>query len=170
MSEFVERLAQEFADDKDYAHAYMEAHTSSRIASQIKVLREQRKLTQAQLAVLSGMKQERISAIEDVDYDAWTIKTLRKLARAFDILVQISFVPFSESILDVANLNRKRLEVESREADLAHFCKHRFRIDGDGNWSVVAAPARPYLVSSLTGPVNPTNKGWQDLSPIKIAQ
>src|SRR5512139_1203347 len=101
MSQFVERLTKEFAD-KDYAHAYMESHTSSRIATQIKVLREQRGLTQAELAELSNMKQERICALEDVDYDAWTIKTLRKLARAFDTHLQVSFIPFSRGILDVA--------------------------------------------------------------------
>lgn len=167
MSELVERLTQEFAD-KDYAHAYMEAHGSSRIATQIKVLREQRRLTQAQLAELSGMKQERICALEDVDYDAWTIKTLRKLARAFDTHVQVSFVPFSQGILDVANISRKRLEVESREADLAHFGKLRFRVDGDGNWHA-ANPARLYAIPSSKGPVNPANQGWQDLIAVKVA-
>ena len=166
MSELVERLTQEFAD-KDYAHAYMEAHASSRIATQIKVLREQRNLTQAQLATLSGMMQERISTIEDVDYDAWTIKTLRKLARAFDTHVQISFVSFSEGILDVANLNRKRLEVESREADLMHFSKRKFRADGDGNWSAVN-PARLYAFPSPKGPVNVViGQEWQSLEPVK---
>lgn len=169
MSEFVERLTKEFAD-KDYAHAYMEAHASSRIATQIKVLREQRGLTQAQLADLSSMKQERVCALEDVDYDAWTIKTLRKLARAFDTHVHISFTPFSEGILDVASLSRKRLEVESREADLAHFGKLRFRVDGDGNWRAVAE-ATLYVLPSSKGPVDPGSaEEWHDLVPVKVAR
>lgn len=75
MKELTERLVKEFAD-KDYAHAYMDSHQSTRLATQIKVLREQRGLTQKQLAEMSKMKQERISALEDVDYDSWTIATL----------------------------------------------------------------------------------------------
>lgn len=166
MSELVERLTQEFSD-KDYAHVYMDAHASSRIATQIKVLREQRELTQAQLAELSNMKQERVCALEDVDYDAWTVNTLRKLARAFDTHLQFSFVPFSQGILDVANLCRKRLEAESRASDLEHFGKHRFRIDGDGSWQVVT-PTQLYAISTSKGPVSPAD-GWQDLDAVKVA-
>lgn len=123
MKELVNRLIHEFMD-KDYAHAYMDSHQSSRIATQIKVLREQRKLTQKQLAELSKMKQERISALEDVDYDAWTISTLRKLARAFDTTLQISFVPFSQGIQDIADFSSDYLQVESRKIDLSNFTKH----------------------------------------------
>lgn len=123
MKELVNRLIYEFMD-KDYAHAYMDSHQSSRIATQIKVLREQRGLTQKQLAELSKMKQERISALEDVDYDAWTISTLRKLARAFDTTLQISFIPFSQGIQDIADFGSNHLQVESREIDLNNFRKH----------------------------------------------
>lgn len=122
MKELIDRLAQEFMD-KDYAHAYMDSHQSTRLATQIKVLREQRGLTQKQLAELSKMKQERICALEDVDYDAWTITTLRKLARAFDTTLQVSFIPFSQGIQDITCFSRKYLQVESREKDLKHFAK-----------------------------------------------
>lgn len=166
MSELIERLTQEFAD-KDYAHAYMEAHVSSRIATQIKVLREQRGLTQAQLAELSDMKQERVCTLEDVDYDAWTIKTLRKLARAFDAHVQISFVPFRQGILDVANLSRKLLEVESRETDLENFGKHRFRIYGDGTWKG-ANPLQLISSPPRQGTVEPSQE-WQNTASVKVA-
>jgi transcriptional regulator with XRE-family HTH domain len=166
MSELVERLTTEFAN-KDYAHAYMESHESSRVAAQIKVLREQRGLTQTQLAKLSGMMQERISALEDVDYDAWTIKTLRKLARAFDVHVSVSFVPFSNGILDVASLCRKRLEVEPREADLDQLSKLSIRVDGDGNWKA-AAPVVLFPVQVPKGPVHPS-QNWQDLPPMRVA-
>lgn len=119
MKKLGKHLAHEFMD-KDYAHAYMDSHQSTRIATQIKVLREQRGLTQKQLAELSKMKQERISALEDVDYDAWTISTLRKLAHAFDTTLQISFIPFSQGIQDIANFSREHLQAESRETDLKH--------------------------------------------------
>lgn len=119
MKELINSLIHEFMD-KDYAHAYMDSHQSTRIATQIKVLREQRELTQKQLAELCKMKQERISALEDVHYDAWTISTLRKLAYAFDTTLQISFIPFSQGIQDIADFGREYLQVESRETDLMH--------------------------------------------------
>lgn len=120
MSEFRNKLISEFSD-KDYAHAYMNSHQSSRIATQIKVLREQRGLTQKRLAELAGFKQERVSALEDVDYDSWTLSTLRKLAKAFDTTLHISFVPFSEGIKDIENFGRQYLEVDNRENDLSNF-------------------------------------------------
>ena len=168
MSELVERLTKEFAD-KDYAHVYMEAHASSRIATQIKVLREQRGLTQAKLAELSNMKQERVCALEDVDYDAWTISTLRKLARAFDVHLQVSFIPFSQGIQDVANFSRNALEVESREVDLEHFRKHAYliKIEDDGQWKDTNPQSALKLISHLArGPVEP-NPEWQEISELK---
>lgn len=127
MNEFRSRLISEFSD-KDYAHAYMNSHQSSRIATQIKVLREQRGLTQSELAELAGLKQERISKLEDVDYDSWTLSTLRKLAQAFDTTLHVSFIPFSEGIKDVELFGREFLEVDSRDDDL-----HNFLRNGDFN-------------------------------------
>lgn len=124
MNKFRSRLVNEFSD-KDYAHAYMNSHQSSRIATQIKVLREQRGLTQSELADLSGLKQERISKLEDVNYDSWTLSTLRKLAKAFDTTLHVSFVPFSEGIKDVESFSREFLAVDSRNDDLHNVLVNR---------------------------------------------
>lgn len=118
MKKLNEELTQDFID-KEYAHAYMNSHQSRRIATQIKVLREQRGLSQVDLANLAGMKQERISILEDTDYNSWTLATLRKLAFAFDTTLEISFVSFSHGIKDIENFSRKHLEVLSREEDLS---------------------------------------------------
>jgi transcriptional regulator with XRE-family HTH domain len=113
MKELVKTLTTEF-DDKEYAHAYMEEFSNMAIAAQIKVLREQRGWTQKQLAEASGMKQERICALEDVDYDAWTIKVLRRLAKSFDLTVKVSFEKFSSGILDVSKMSAETLKRTSR--------------------------------------------------------
>lgn len=127
MKELLKTLANEFKD-KEYAHAYMEEFSNILIASQIKALREQRDWTQQQLAKASGMKQERISTIEDVNYDAWTLKTLRKLARAFDLTIKVSFEKFSTSMVDIPKINRTDLQRKSRDEDLLEFvnndCTH----------------------------------------------
>jgi transcriptional regulator with XRE-family HTH domain len=125
MNELVKTLVTEF-DDKEYAHAYMEEFSNMAIAAQIKVLREQRGWTQKQLAESAKMKQERISALEDVDYDAWTIKTLRKLAKAFDLTIKVSFEKFSSGILDVSKISSETLKRTSREEDLKEFSCNGF--------------------------------------------
>jgi transcriptional regulator with XRE-family HTH domain len=126
MKELVKTLVSEFGD-KEYAHAYMEEFSNMAIAAQIKALREQRNWTQHQLAQAANMKQERICALEDVDYDAWTIKTLRKLAKAFDLTVKVSFEKFSTGILDIPKMDRQSLQRTSRTEDLIAFSHSGFR-------------------------------------------
>jgi transcriptional regulator with XRE-family HTH domain len=101
-------LRQSF-QDKEYAHAYAEDFVNAFVATQLKVLREQRGLTQAQLAELTGMKQSRISALEDINYGAWNLKTLRRLAAAFDVALTVKFESFSTFIEDVSTFSRERL-------------------------------------------------------------
>ncbi len=132
MKELVKTLVGEF-DNKEYAHAYLEEFSNMEIATQIKVLREQRGLTQAQLADLAGMKQERICALEDVDYRSWMLKTLRKLAEAFDLSLKVSFESFSNRAFDVDGLSRSKLERASRDEDLVQLSKDLYQ-DSTG-WS-----------------------------------
>jgi hypothetical protein len=72
------------------------------------------------------MKQERVCALEDVDYDAWTIKTLRKLAKAFDLTIKVSFEKFSSGILDISKINPETLKRTSRKEDLMEFSRNEF--------------------------------------------
>lgn len=119
MSELAENVRKEFLKDKEYAHAYMEEFENSYIATQIKVLREQNDLTQNELAELAEMKQERISVLENVNYSSWSINTLRKLARAFDLVLHVSFENFGDEIKAITSLNREGLSRIAREKDLS---------------------------------------------------
>jgi transcriptional regulator with XRE-family HTH domain len=125
MTELVKTLLTEFKD-KEYAHAYMEEFSNMAIAAQIKVLREQYGWTQKKLAEAADMKQERVCALEDVDYDAWTIKTLRKLAKAFDLTIKVSFEKFSSGILDISKISAETLKRTSRPQDLLEFSQDGF--------------------------------------------
>jgi len=118
MSELTKKLVSEFSEH-EYAHAYMEAHTVSRIAAQVHALRKQRGWSQNELADKAGMAQERVSKIESADFESVTLKTLNKFAEAFDVHLHVAFVPFSQGIVDVANMTPKGLEVLPRGADLA---------------------------------------------------
>ncbi|WP_111517677.1 MULTISPECIES: helix-turn-helix transcriptional regulator [Cupriavidus] len=163
MSELARTLAKEF-QGKEYAHAYVNEAVSMRLAAQIKVLREQRGWTQEELARRAGMKQERISVLEDTDYDSWTLKTLRAIAEAFDVSVSASFEPFSKAIMAVVNLNKDCLRVTAREEDLEDFCRHTF-FHNDGQWRSTNRP-RLATVIAMREPARPnSNRGtWQTVA------
>jgi len=120
MNALLKALVEEFAD-KEYAHAYMEEFQNMLLAGQIKALREQRGWTQEELAQVAGMKQARISKLENAEYDSWTLATLRKLAEAFDVTVKVSFEEFSKAIVEIVTLKKEKLARIPREEDLARF-------------------------------------------------
>jgi len=96
--------------DKDYRHAYAESFLDTFIATQIRVLREQREWTQADLAEAAEMKQSRISTIENANYSGWSLSTLKRLARAFDVPLFVSFGTFGRLVIDVRDFKRENLE------------------------------------------------------------
>lgn len=111
-----EQLKEKFRD-RVYRHAYANSFLDSQIATQIKAIREQRGLTQLQLAELAGMKQSRISALEDVNYSSWSIATLKRLAKAFDLAPVFTFETFGSLTDRATSFDRPTLERESFEAD-----------------------------------------------------
>ncbi|MBD8725732.1 helix-turn-helix transcriptional regulator [Oxalobacteraceae sp. CFBP 13708] len=118
MNELRIELAEEFKD-AEYAHAYLEENSNMRIAAQIRALRIARGWTQEDLAIAASMKQARVSKIESADFDSLTLKTLRKLAQAFDVNLFVSFNSISDAVTDFIGLSKERLICESREVSLA---------------------------------------------------
>lgn len=161
MKEFFNRLKKDF-NDKEYAHSYMESHAVSCLAAQVFALRKQRRLSQEELAALTGIAQETISKIESGNFSSLTMKTLQKLSRAFDVNLRIAFEPFSSGILDVANLTKEQLEVESRKADLvSSFTDHTVFIHRSGEWKAINH-LRVGVVASQLQPLKPKDE-WQSL-------
>ena len=118
MSTPFERMRRDFGD-KEYRHAYADEFLNTKIATQIKVLREQRRWTQGQLAQAAEMRQARISVLEDVNYSSWSIRTLRRLAEAFDLRLNVSFEEFGTLWLDLRDLSRESLSRRSFADDPA---------------------------------------------------
>lgn len=109
MSEFPTNLKKEFLDE-EYRYAYAEDFLNTVIATQIRVLREQRELTQQQLADLMGTKQAGVSRLENVNYSAWKTETLRKLARALKVRLKITFEDFTSLLDEANNFSRENLQ------------------------------------------------------------
>lgn len=104
--------------DKSYRDSFVASHIFNGIAFQIKSMREHKPLTQKELGDLAGMKQERISVLENPNNSNVTIDTLRRIASAFDIALMIRFVPFSDLVKWDINLSPEVLTAKSFEEDL----------------------------------------------------
>jgi transcriptional regulator with XRE-family HTH domain len=116
MSDIAEHLRDELKD-AEYSEGYAESFLDSYIATQIKVLREQRGLSQQGLADLIGTKQGAVSRIEDVNYSKWNVSTLKKLARAFRVRLKVSFETYGSLLVEVTTFSRESLQREPRESD-----------------------------------------------------
>ena len=96
--------------DLEYAEGYAESFLNSWIATQIKVIREQREMTQADLAAETGTTQTAISRIENVNYSAWNIRTLKKIAKALRVRLRVTFEAFGSLPEDMGAFRREGLE------------------------------------------------------------
>lgn len=117
MSRLGDRLKKDLKKDKEYRHGYADEFLNESIATQIKVLREQRGWTQGQLAEEAKMKQSRISVLENVSYEARSLSTLKRLAEAFDLTLRVSFESFGSRLIDIERFSRESLERFTFEKD-----------------------------------------------------
>jgi len=118
VNQLLERLGKDFKDE-DNRYVYADTVTNAFVSAQIKALKEDRKLSQAELAELIGTQQSGISRLLRLDYSAWQIETLRKLARAFGVRLRISFEEFGTLMDDVSGFNKKNLLPRKFEDDPA---------------------------------------------------
>lgn len=110
-------LLHEFKDE-DYRYGYADSQLDTYIATQIKILREQRGLTQADLAAKCGMAQPRIAALEDCNYSAWSVRTLRRLARTLGVRLSVKFEDFPSLIEEIEKFSAATLVRDSFSGEL----------------------------------------------------
>lgn len=118
MSELREHLKDAFRDC-EYRHTFAEESLNTSIATQIKVLREQRGWNQGELATHADMQQPAISRFENINYSAWSLTTLKRLAQTFDLVLSVKFETFASLLNEVEEMNREYLERCSFEDDPA---------------------------------------------------
>jgi transcriptional regulator with XRE-family HTH domain len=102
---------------KAYRDAFVGAHISNTVSSQIAMMREKVGWTQTELATRAGMRQSRISVLEDPNYENIEVGTLRRIAAAFDVALTVRFVPFSELARWSANLSENDIVVPKFDED-----------------------------------------------------
>ena len=156
MNELIEKFKEEYKDEET-RRIYVDDFLNTVIATQIKVLREQRGLTQAQLAELASMRQERISVLEDIDYSSWTINVLRRLAEAFDLRLSVKFESFGSFLHEFETFGRDVLEKPSFDDDPA------FR-------ELAAATTTAYDVDIVPASGTAEDIDWDELFKMMVAE
>ena len=109
-------LREEFQDET-YRRAYAESFANTIIATQIRLLRGS--MNQTDFADLVGVKQSRISAMEDENYSAWSTKSLKRLATGRDVVFVGRFVSFGELLDWSRQMSKESLTVSSFADDPA---------------------------------------------------
>lgn len=76
----------------------IESNLAETIAFQIRATRNARGMTQADLAREAGMAQNNIARMESEAYGKHSITSLKRIAEAFDVALDVRFVPYSQYI------------------------------------------------------------------------
>lgn len=103
MKSFVRQLIDNFRD-RAYRESLAAEHLNATLSQQIAAVRQQRGLSQQELAKLVGTKQPGIARMERSDYGRANIATLQKIALALDCRLKVTLETYSslleESVLD----------------------------------------------------------------------
>ncbi len=129
MSEFQSVLREEFKASQEYREAYAEDFLNTWVATQCKVLREQRGMTQEQLAEKIGTKQAGVSRLENVNYSAWKTGTLRKIARALGVRLKVTFETYGTLLDEADYFSREYLRRPDFEHDPAFSAASAVTVD-----------------------------------------
>ena len=115
--------------------AFVDAEIDEMIAAQIRIMRENRRWTQRELGEFAGMAQARISDLEDPNYGRYTLRTLKRLAEAFNVGLSVRFVPASRLVYWGSDTSYEDLAVPSLEEEkLQTSDDELMSVDGTSWW------------------------------------
>lgn len=102
----------------EYRQAYLRSNVDSSIAHQIQLNREARGWTQKDLAKKLNTGQSAVSRIESPGYGKISISKLLEVAEAFDVALEVKFVPWSKLTKEVERWSASAQRVKSFDDDV----------------------------------------------------
>jgi transcriptional regulator with XRE-family HTH domain len=103
---------------KSYRDAYVAEHVKTSVPIQLRILRDQHDLTQAELARRARTTQTVISRIEDPDYGNLSLNSLLKIAAGLDVALLVKFVPFSRLLEEFKDVSPEAVAAESFDKEI----------------------------------------------------
>lgn len=91
--DFAEVIRRKLASDRPLAEAVNDEYVRLNVAGQIFAARKKAGMTQRELAEACGMKQSAIARLESTDYEGHRLDTVRRIAAALNLRIEITFVP-----------------------------------------------------------------------------
>lgn len=160
-----------FADsfkDKDYRGSFVEENIANGIPLQIRSLREREGWSQTELGRRCGKAQPVISKLEGLGYYGYTVRTLARIAAAFDVALIVRFAPFSEVLNHISELSGEDILVPRYDEDsrldslasvinLADSTAVAGKVESGPKVTASAMNAsRPRSIGSITSPKDPS--------------
>lgn len=106
---------------KAYRDAFVAAGLKRGIPRQLRILRERRGWSQAQLAQAAGLTQGAVSRAEDPDYGNLTFNNVLRLASGLDVAFVGKFVPFSQLAREFVQMSEDSLDAVPFGAEEAEY-------------------------------------------------
>jgi transcriptional regulator with XRE-family HTH domain len=104
--------------DKRYRDGYVASQITFGLPLQIRALRAERDWTQGELADAAGMTQPRIAEIEKPGKRRLNLETLLRIASAYDVGLEVRFVPFGKLVGDSEGFSPDSFRVPSFDDEL----------------------------------------------------
>ncbi|HEY5174353.1 MAG TPA: helix-turn-helix transcriptional regulator [Terriglobales bacterium] len=92
----IDRIIERLKKGQKARAQFVDSNVNKGIAYQLRALRDRQDLSQEKLSEMVGMNQNAISRLESPSRTRPTITTLKRLAEALDVGLEVRFVPFSK--------------------------------------------------------------------------
>lgn len=148
------QVLQSLKTSEEYRHSFVAETICSGLAAQIRSIREQRGMDNKQFAERLGKKISWTYRLEDPNASPPTIPTLLDVAKAFDVALEVRFVPFSALLRDVGELTAESFKVQEFNHEMSQLEKEAAREKSTTRYTDLSAmPSRPstklFLVSTI---------------------
>ncbi|MGH7138843.1 MAG: helix-turn-helix domain-containing protein [Pirellulales bacterium] len=90
--DFAEVIRRNLASNRQLAGAVNDEYLRVNVAQQIYAARKSAGLTQRELAEACGMRQSAIARLESTDYEGHKLDTVRRVAAALNLRIELTFV------------------------------------------------------------------------------
>ena len=170
-------LKESLPNDPEFRHEYADEILTLLVCSQIKALREQRHMSQTFLGEALGTTQSVVSRIESTNYASWSVDTLRRIARALDVRLRITFEGFGSLWQDVGGISKSALERPKIEKDPEFALEHQatnvlqFRAIAhprESEVQAIATDASEVFASASAGSVVPLSKSTSNTGASEV--